>query len=165
VCRLHAQPGYVHACVQCHWSWRSGAQPRSTSFVSAVRVRRKSRDLSEALNDVARSADGWRQAATSLIDRNSNADFDEAELREAFDKIDIDKSGKIDAGELEQVRGLRLPRPATTIHVPSHIHSLRFIAQVASSTRSVVSSRCHTCIPIQYIGGWYYRLLITADRF
>lgn len=73
-----------------------------------VRVRRKSKDLTEALGDIhdkvsdmAEAASIWRTLGGFKRNRRNSKDLSEDTLKAAFAALDADNSGKIDRDELK----------------------------------------------------------------
>lgn len=66
----------------------------------AAKVRRKSKDLEESLDQMASASDKWN-ALGGRRSRRGSRDYSDEAMQEAFKKIDKDGSGYIDGGELE----------------------------------------------------------------
>jgi len=64
---------------------------------SAVKTRRRSRDLEAQLDGMSEGQKGLHQLIRS---RRNSKDFNEEEIRRIFDEIDTDKGGKLDKAEL-----------------------------------------------------------------
>lgn len=65
------------------------------------RVRRRSKDIEHDLNSLAEAAAEWNMLAGGGRNRRNSKDYSDEMLLEAFQEIDIDKSGSIEEAELE----------------------------------------------------------------
>ena len=79
------------------------ATEAAAAEAKAGKIRRKSKELTDQLSDMAAASDAWKSLHGILGSRRGSRDLsvytDEA-LLEAFEEIDTDKSGQIDHAEL-----------------------------------------------------------------
>jgi len=79
------------------------ATEAAAAEAKAGKIRRKSKELTDQLSDMAAASDAWKSLHGILGSRRGSRDLsvytDEA-LLEAFEQIDTDKSGQIDHAEL-----------------------------------------------------------------
>merc|ERR1719382_262617 len=66
----------------------------------AGKMRRKSKDLEDQLNDIAQPSDQWAQFGRRS--RRGSRDYSDEGLRKSFDEYDKSKDGQLDSAELLQ---------------------------------------------------------------
>ena len=68
-----------------------------------ARVRRKSKELEDQLAGMQEASDQWNALAAGggRRSRRGSRDYSDDVLKEAFEKMDLDKSGTIEQAELE----------------------------------------------------------------
>jgi Ca2+-binding EF-hand superfamily protein len=85
------------------------AEGANTAKKSAAKTRRRSRDLEVQLGEMA---EGQKDLHSLVRVRRKSKDFDEKELKDIFDEIDTDKTGKLDKTEL--LKAFRKAEPTAT---------------------------------------------------
>ena len=79
------------------------ATEAAAAEAKAGKIRRKSKELTDQLSDMAAASDAWKSLHGILGSRRGSRDlevYNDAALKQAFQTIDTDKSGSIEQSEL-----------------------------------------------------------------
>ena len=112
------------------------ATEAAAAEAKAGKIRRKSKELTDQLSDMAAASDAWKSLHGILGSRRGSRDLsvytDEA-LLEAFEEIDTDKSGQIDHAELSAAILKMDPKATDKVrHPPGPPHARRRRAPIPS---------------------------------